>query len=136
MYYQGRVHCTFPLCIYKIHGDGPPTHKQWWFHRNWHATNVNKIATLHHIQMKLCSSVGKKPSNLFNPVVKPKIPFFTWVPVLTGVIQRFCRFASICMIKITQRRFISKFHLVHIWQRNEGEIWKSVWCTSCNLHRH
>lgn len=24
MYYQGRVHCTFPLCIYKIHGDGPP----------------------------------------------------------------------------------------------------------------
>lgn len=48
MYYQGRVHCTFPLCTYKIHGDGPPpppTHKQWWFHRNWHATNVNKIAT-------------------------------------------------------------------------------------------
>lgn len=24
MYYQGRVQCTFPLCTYKIQGDGPP----------------------------------------------------------------------------------------------------------------
>lgn len=28
MYYQGRVHCTFPLCTYKIHGDGPPPKKK------------------------------------------------------------------------------------------------------------